>query len=121
MFYLMSHSTHFIYGYMASEHSCEGVFIANKIPLTTIVTYSKTLQKQNLKTIGPLYPHAVWYLPFTNRPRKHAVTYHFSDLQEVYSGNRQIYKKCQLQYLHPPQISTSGKCHCNNLSDNKSY
>ena len=36
----------------------------------------------------------------------------FSDLQEVYSGNRQIHTKCQLQYLHPPHISTSGKCHC---------
>ena len=35
-----------------------------------------------------------------------------SDLQEVYSGNRKIHTKCQLQYLHPPQISTSGKCHC---------
>ena len=56
--------------------------------------------------------HAVWYLPFTNSPKKHIVTYHFSDLQEVYSGNRQIHTKCQLQYLHPPQISTSDKCHC---------
>ena len=42
----------------------------------------------------------------------HFVTYHFSDLHEVYSGNRQIHTKCQLQYLHPPHISTSGKCHC---------
>ena len=33
-------------------------------------------------------------------------------LQEVYSGNRQIHTKCQLQYFHPPHISTSGKCHC---------
>ena len=54
----------------------------------------------------------MWYLPFTNSPRKHTVTYHFSDLQEVYSGNRQIHTKCQLQYLHPPHISTSGKCRC---------
>ena len=36
----------------------------------------------------------------------------FSDLQEVYSDNRQIHTKCQLKYLHPPHISTSGKCHC---------
>ena len=54
----------------------------------------------------------MWYLPFTKSPRKHTVTYHFSDLQEVYSGNRQIHTKCQLQYFHPPHISTSGKCHC---------
>ena len=31
------------------------------------------------------------------------------------------FTKCQLQYLHPPQILTSGKCHCNNASHNKSY
>ena len=31
---------------------------------------------------------------------------------EVYSGNRQIHTKCQLPYLHQPQISTSGKRHC---------
>ena len=23
-----------------------------------------------------------------------------------------IHTQCQLQYLHPPHISTSGKCHC---------
>ena len=62
-------------------------------------------------------------LCYTSRgaPRKHTVTYHFSDLQEVCSGNCQIHTNCQLQYLHPPQISTSGKFHCNNSSDNKSY
>ena len=62
--------------------------------------------------------HAVWYLPFTNIPRKYTVTYHFSDLQNIYSGKRQIHTKCQLQYVHPPQISTSGNCHC---VINKSY
>ena len=72
----------------------------------------KTFTEAEFQTIGPLYLNAVWYLPFTNSPRKHTVTYHFSDLQEVYSGNRQIHTKCQLQYLHPPHISTSGKCHC---------
>ena len=73
---------------------------------------SKKLQKQNFKRFGPLYLHAVWYLPFTNSPRKHTVTYHFSVLQEVYNDNRQIHTKCQLKYLHQPHISTSGKCHC---------
>ena len=38
--------------------------------------------------------------------------YHFSDLQEVYSGNRQIHITFQLKFLHLSQISTSGKCHC---------
>ena len=42
-------------------------------------------------------------------PKNPTVTYHFSD-HEVYSGNRLIHTKCQLQYLHLPQI-TSGKCH----------
>ena len=73
---------------------------------------SKNVTEAEFQTIGPLYLHAVWYLPFTNSPRKHTVTYHFSDLQEVYSGNRQIHTKCQLKYLHPPHISTSGKYHC---------
>ena len=72
---------------------------------------SQMLSEAEFQTIGPLYLHAMWYLPFTNSPRKHTVTYHFSDLQEVYSGN-QIHTKHQLQYFHPPQISTSGKCHC---------
>ena len=31
------------------------------------------------------------------------------------------FTQCQLQYLHPPQISTSGKCHwCNKYLGNKS-
>ena len=73
---------------------------------------SKKVTEAEFQTFGPLYLHAVWYLPFTNSPIKHTVTYNFSDLQEVYSGNRQIHTICQLQYLHPPQISTCGKCHC---------
>ena len=89
-----------------------GAITPNQIPLTTIVTYFQKVTEAEFQTIGPLYLHAVWYLPFTNSPRKHTVTYHFSDLQEVYSGNRQIHTQCQLQYLHPPHISTSGKCHC---------
>ena len=149
------------------SHIILGVITPNQIPLTTIVTSSKKVTEAEFQTIGPLYLHAVWYLPFTNSPRKHTVTYHFrchytksnpiddhsnifkkgyrsrisnhwasipacsvvppiykqskktychvyhfSDLQEVYSGYRQIHTKCQLQYFHPPHISTSGKCHC---------
>ena len=94
------------------SHVILGVITPNQIPLTTMVTYLQKVTEAEFQTIGPLYLHAVRYLPFTNSPRKHSVTYHFSDLQEVYSGNRQIHTKCQLQYLHPPQISTSGKCHC---------
>ena len=78
---------------------------------------SKNLQKQNFKPLGHYTCNAVWYLPFTNSPRKHTVAYHFSDLQEVYSGNRQIHTICQLQYLQQ-QVAMSL---CNNSSDNKSY
>ena len=47
-----------------------------------------------------------------NSLRKPTVTYHFSDLHEVFSGNHKIHTNVQLQYLHPPQISTCGKCDC---------
>ena len=86
-------------------------FTLNKITLTTIVTYLQNGCRSRISNHS-LYLHAVWYLPFTNSPRKHTVTYHFSGLQAVYSGNRQIHTKSQLQYLYPPQISTSVKCHC---------
>ena len=81
-------------------------------PIDDNSNISSRVTEAEFQTIGPLYLHAVWYLPFTNSPRKHTVTYHFSDLQEVYSGNRQIHTKCQLQYFHPPHISTSDKCRC---------
>ena len=92
---------------------CIGVITPNQIPLTTIVTYLQKRYRSSILNHWATIPAcSVWYLPFTYIPRKHTVTYHFSDLQEVYSGNRQIHTKCQLQYLHPPHISTSGKCHC---------
>ena len=70
---------------------------------------SKRLQKQNFKPLGH---YTCMQCGTSQSPRKHTVIYHFRDLQEVYSGNCQIHTKCQLQYLHPPHISTSGKCHC---------
>ena len=97
------------YKYKGAKFSL-GVINPNQIPLTTIVTF---------QTIGPLYLHAVWYLPFTNSPRKHTVTYHFSDLQEVYSGSPQIDTKCQLQYLQ--DINKWQMSLCNNSSNNKNY
>ena len=76
-------------------------------PIDDQVTYLQKCYRSRISNHGATIP-AYSVVP----PRKHTVTYHFSDLQEVYSGNRQIRTKCQLQYLHPPQISTSGKCHC---------
>ena len=44
-----------------------------------------------------LLPQSYISLP----PRKQTVRYHFSDLQDVYSGNRRIHIKCQLQFFTP--------------------
>ena len=77
----------------------------------TIVTYFQKVTEAEFQTIGPLY---MWYLPFTNSPRKHTVTYHFSDLPEVYSGNRQIQNKMSVAIFTPTHMSL-----CNNSSDNK--
>ena len=92
--------------------SSEGVITPNQIPLTTIVTYLQKCYRSRISnhwaTIYPIY--------------KRTVTYHFSDLKEVYSGNRYIHTKCQLQYLHPPpDINKWQMSLCNNSSDNKSY
>ena len=73
---------------------------------------SKMLQKQNFKPLGHYTIMQCGTYHLQTVQKKHTVTYHFSDLQEVYSGNRQIHTKCQLQYLQPPHTSTSGKCHC---------
>ena len=84
----------------------------NQIPLTTIVTYLQKSYRSRISNHWATIPACSVVPPIYKSPRKHTVTYHFSDLQEVYSGNRQIHTKCQLQYFHPPHISTSGKCHC---------
>ena len=34
------------------------------------------------QTTGPVYLHAVWYLPFRNSPRNPTVTYYLSELEE---------------------------------------
>ena len=68
----------------------------------------KNVTEAEFQTIGPLYLHAVWYLPFTNGQRKHTVTCHFNDLQEVYhwatipaySVVPPIYKQSKKTYRH---------------------
>ena len=85
----------FVYQYSPEWHLLSGEFIAS------------------LGVEGSLYScRLVWYLASRNSRRNPTVAYHFSDLQDVYSGNHQIHTKCQLQFLHQNQISTSGKCHC---------
>ena len=59
--------------WLKNTHRFLGVFTPNQIPLTVRVTFTET----EFQTIGPLYLHAVLYLPFTNSPRKHTVTYYF--------------------------------------------
>ena len=39
--------------------------------------------------------------------RQALVAYHFGDLQELYSDNRHIHTKCQLQSLHPQNSQIS--------------
>ena len=73
---------------------------------------SKKFQKQNFKPLGH-YTCMQCGISHLQTVQENMLPHIiFSDLQEVYSGNRQIHTKCQLQYLHPPHISTSGKCHC---------
>ena len=73
--------------------------------------FSKKLQKQNFKPLGH-YTCMQCGTSHLQTVQENILSHRFSDLQEVYSGNRQIHTKCQLQYLHPPHISTSGRCHC---------
>ena len=90
-----------------------GVITPNQIPLTTIVTYlQKRIQKQNFKPLGhyTCMQCGTSHLQTVQTVLQNILSH--NDLQEVYSGNRQIHTKCQLQYLHTPQISRSGKCHC---------
>ena len=91
---------------------CFGCHYTKSNPIDDSKISSKMLQKQIFKPLGHYTCMQCGTSHLQNSPRKHTVAYHFSDLQDVYSGNHQIYTKCQLQYLHPPHISTSGKCHC---------
>ena len=61
--------------------------------MTTIVAYIVFK-----KVAEAVYLHAVWHLPFVNCQRNPTVTYNFSDLQKVYSGNRPLNTKCQLHF-----------------------
>ena len=81
-------------------------------PLAKALTMELHLAPQNFKPLDHYTCMQCGTSHLQTVQEKHTVTYNFIDLQEVYSGNRQIHTKCQLQYLHPPQISTSGKCHC---------
>ena len=89
-----------------------GVITPNQIPLTTIVTYLQKRYRSRISNHWVTISACNVVPPIYKQIRKHTVTYHFSDYQEFYSDNRQIHTKCQLQCLHPPQISTRGKCHC---------
>ena len=61
----------------AGVYRAVGVITPNQIPMTSIVTYLQKRTDAEFQTIGPVYLHVVWYLPFTNIPRKHTVTCHF--------------------------------------------
>ena len=73
---------------------------------------SKNLQKQNFKPLGH-YTCMQCGTSHLQTVQENILSHIIlATYKEVYSGNRQIHTKCQLQYFHPPHISTSGKCHC---------
>ena len=62
---------------------------------------SNILQKQNFKPLGH-YTSMQCGTSHLQTVQENILSHHFTDLEEVYSGNHQIHTKCQLQYLHPP-------------------
>ena len=83
-------------------------------------TSSKKVTEAEFQTIGPLYLHIQCGTSRLQTVQENILSH---VILATYRKCTQIHTKCQLQYLHPPHISTSGKCHCviNNSSDNKSY
>ena len=63
-----------------------GVITPNQIPWTTIVTYLQKSYRSRISNNWATIP-ACSVVPPIYSSRKHTVTYHFSDLREVYSGN----------------------------------
>ena len=65
----------------------------NKTEINTKSLGEKKVTEAAFQTTGPVHLHAVSYLSFINSSRNPSttVTYHFSDSQEVYSGNSQIH------------------------------
>ena len=105
-----------------SHNSPYGVITPNHIPLT-IVTYTQKSYRSRISNHWATIPACSVVPPIYKQSKKtNCVIYHFSDLQEVYSGNHQIHTKCQFHCLHQPQISTSKYLSlCNNSSHTKSY
>ena len=72
---------------------------------------SKMLQKQSFKPLGH-YTCMQCGASHLQTVQENILSHIILATYRKFSGNRQIHTKCQLQYLHSPQISTSGKCHC---------
>ena len=116
MFYLTTHSTHLILrlydvGHMVKEGRKEMFYLTTHSTHFILWLYGR--KEGNVlfnDALNTFYFTVIWRRTYGKGVI--TVTYHFSDLQEVYSDNRQIHTKCQLQYFHPPHISTSGKSHC---------
>ena len=64
----------------------------------------KKVTEAEFQTIGATIPACSVVPSIYKQSKKHTVTYHFSNLQEVYNDNCQIHTKCQLQYLHSPHL-----------------
>ena len=88
--------------------------------MATIITYLQKGTEAEFQTIGPLYLRAVWYLPFTNSPRKYIVRYQrlTGRLQWQPSDS---HKMSVAIFTPTPDINKWQMSLCNNWPDNKSY
>ena len=73
---------------------------------------SKKLQKQNFKPLGH-YTCMQCGTSHLQKVKKNILSHIILATYRKFTvATVRFTQKCQLQYLHPPQISTSGKCHC---------
>ena len=73
----------------------------NPIDDHSSVSVKTKVREEAFQTTGPVYQHAVQYLPFINSLRNHTVTHYFSDLQDVYSGKQSYSHKMPLVIFTP--------------------
>ena len=112
---------------MINDHNDSHMIMMMIMIVTVIVsTYDifKKVTEAEFQTIGPLYMHSVWYLPFTNSPRKHTMilshiilaTYRRFTVESSDSHKMSVAIFTPTPYINKWQMSL-----CNNSSDNKSY
>ena len=96
----------------------KGVITPNQIPLTNIVTYLQKSYRSRISNHWATILVCSVVPPITNSPRKHTVTYHFTDLQWQPSDSHKMSFAIftPTPYINKWQISL-----CDHSSDTKSY